>query len=315
MRYRYRSNPRGDVRVTPSSIELDRYPEAPARLPLTPVGRRMYTGEDPRKSMYGHATWIEEEHIPKSREAFKKVQYFVSQFDDKAVRKALDEMGVRYYSGRDDAQALRERLEGALYERLMPYEEKKNPRQPRKHYNPSSVEDVFHALQPGDWVEVTYAPRSSSSPDEKRTVIVEARSGRHVYVTSGKVRPGHRSGGAIHDYGGGEFYFQPTAQQPIRRVFALHRTAVLPMVRNPAGKALPKAVASCSYRFPFGVYKGGKLVQGYLTPQFIYSLTDSYNRARIREACAKKIGGYNALDRILFSVWEHLGHPIPEHSK
>lgn len=86
--------------------------------------------------------------------------------------------------------------------------------------------ETFALLASGDRVEITIPGRSSSSPNEVRTVAVQSRDGRNVYTTSGKVNPGNIGGGAILDYGDA-LYFQPTMKQPIRRILALRRVAVL----------------------------------------------------------------------------------------
>lgn len=74
-------------------------------------------------------------------------------------------------------------------------------------------------------IRITFAARSSTSPDEVREVTVTGKDGRHIYTTSGKVRPGHTSGGAILDYGD-VFYFQPTLAQAIREVRSVEVLAV-----------------------------------------------------------------------------------------
>lgn len=94
---------------------------------------------------------------------------------------------------------------------------------------------ILRSLQEGDKVEVIFAPRSSTSPDEKRTLTVTgAHSGvfYNIFVTSGKVRPGSFAGGNISDHGD-SIYYQPTMQQAIREVRTLRKLghAALP---NPA---------------------------------------------------------------------------------
>lgn len=94
---------------------------------------------------------------------------------------------------------------------------------------------TLRSLRAGDRVEVVFAPRSSSSPDEKRVLTVttdsrEGGSGTRVYTTSGKVVPGNVSGGSITDYGewsNGQHgvVYQPTMQQNIRDVRSLRRVA------------------------------------------------------------------------------------------
>lgn len=95
---------------------------------------------------------------------------------------------------------------------------------------------TLRSLRAGDRVEVVFAPRSSSSPDERRvlTVTTDGRgggSGYRVYTTSGRVVPGNFSGGSITDYGEwtkGQHgvVYQPTMQQAIRDVRSLRRVAV-----------------------------------------------------------------------------------------
>ncbi len=84
---------------------------------------------------------------------------------------------------------------------------------------------TIQALNVGDQIRVTFAPRSSSSPDDVRTVTVtEApEAGRFtVAVSSGKVRPGHNPGGAIMDLGG-ELFFWPTMNQKPARLRSVTR--------------------------------------------------------------------------------------------
>lgn len=110
--------------------------------------------------------------------------------------------------------------------------------------------EVLHALRPGDKVEVIFEPKSSSSPNDKRTVTVTGVQDvgqdrrRHVYTTSGRVMPGNFSGGAIMDYGDGEMYFQTTMTAQVRRVISLRVVGVAPKgaaligaKANPRGKA------------------------------------------------------------------------------
>lgn len=86
---------------------------------------------------------------------------------------------------------------------------------------------VLASLQPGDVVEIIFAPRSSSSPNDKRTVTVtsvrQGREGVDAYTTSGKVRPGAVAGGVLRGGVGGEVLYQPTMQQGYRRVLSLRR--------------------------------------------------------------------------------------------
>jgi hypothetical protein len=87
---------------------------------------------------------------------------------------------------------------------------------------------VLRSLRKGDRVEVVIAPRSSSSPDERRTLEVtsdgsEGASGYRVYTSSGRVRPGNVAGGMIIDWsnwgdGGNGVVYQPTLAQNPRAV-------------------------------------------------------------------------------------------------
>lgn len=90
---------------------------------------------------------------------------------------------------------------------------------------------VLASLKEGDKVTVVFEPRSSSSPNDKRTVVITSTAvygGRkHAYFASGRVRSGNPSGGAIMDYGGGDYYFQPTMAQQIRRIVSLHKGVLL----------------------------------------------------------------------------------------
>lgn len=72
---------------------------------------------------------------------------------------------------------------------------------------------TFASLSVGNELSITTA-------DGTRTVRVTEVSGRYVYTTSGKVRPGALSGGAIRELDG-EFYFQPTMAQQSRKIVDL----------------------------------------------------------------------------------------------
>jgi hypothetical protein len=85
---------------------------------------------------------------------------------------------------------------------------------------PSTARTVLASAKVGDRLRVTFAPRSSTSPDETREVVVTEVANGRVFTTSGKVRPGAVSGGAILDYGD-TLYFQPTMAQAIREVRTL----------------------------------------------------------------------------------------------
>lgn len=85
----------------------------------------------------------------------------------------------------------------------------------------AQLDAVFAALRPGDVVEVTFAGEGSS-PDRRRSVRVESRNGRSVFVGSGAVRPGHVAGGVLTRWDDGIVY-QPTLQQRVRPVRALLR--------------------------------------------------------------------------------------------
>lgn len=92
--------------------------------------------------------------------------------------------------------------------------------------------DALRSLREGDRVEVVFAARSATSPDEKRVLTVTgAHSGvfYNVFVNSGRVQHGNVYGGNISDHGDA-IYYQPTMQQPIREVRTLRKLerAVLP---------------------------------------------------------------------------------------
>lgn len=61
-----------------------------------------------------------------------------------------------------------------------------------------------------------------------RTVTVTQVDGRYLYVTSGKVRPGHLGGGVVDTQWG---TYQPTLQQQAKRIEAVARCAVLAFAR------------------------------------------------------------------------------------
>lgn len=117
--------------------------------------------------------------------------------------------------------------------------------------------EVLHELRPGDKVEVVFEPKSSSSPNDKRTVTVTSVQDlgkdqhRHAYTTSGRVMPGIPAGGAIMDYGGGDLYFQATMRTPIKRVISLRVVGVAPKgaallgaKANPGKRQNPNSKAS-----------------------------------------------------------------------
>ena len=92
----------------------------------------------------------------------------------------------------------------------------------------SSIEfnrETIRTLTVGDKVRVTFAPLSSTSPDSVRTVTVSAppvNGSLTTGVSSGKVRPGRNPGGAILEIGG-ELFFCPTMNQPMRRLRSVTR--------------------------------------------------------------------------------------------
>ena len=75
-------------------------------------------------------------------------------------------------------------------------------------------------LSAGTKIEITFAPRSSTSPMMVRTVTVESVVNHSVYTSSGRVRSGHIAGGRIYERDG-QWFYQPTMQQPIARVSAM----------------------------------------------------------------------------------------------
>lgn len=96
--------------------------------------------------------------------------------------------------------------------------------------NASLAADLNRA-RPGDRLSIEFAPRSSSSPNERRDVEVTLTDERYVYVTSGKTRPGHPTGGNLSADEQGEVWYQPTLMQAPRRVVALSLCKVLPLTR------------------------------------------------------------------------------------
>lgn len=95
--------------------------------------------------------------------------------------------------------------------------------------------EVLHALRPGDKVEVIFEPKSSSSPNDKRTVTVTSIQDlgedrrRHASTTSGKVMPGIPAGGMIRvGFDGNDVQFQPTMRTQIKRVISLRVVGVAP---------------------------------------------------------------------------------------
>lgn len=76
-------------------------------------------------------------------------------------------------------------------------------------------------LQPGDKVRLTFAPASSSSPPDTRSVTITGRDANAIYTTSGRQRPGQIAGGAILVAFYDEPHFQPTMHQPVRRLLSL----------------------------------------------------------------------------------------------
>lgn len=78
---------------------------------------------------------------------------------------------------------------------------------------------VMRKATVGDEVEVSFR-MSSSSPPVTRRVTVIGRDDNHLYTTSGRVRPGHFTGGCITEYAHG-IYYSPTMQQQTRAVLAL----------------------------------------------------------------------------------------------
>jgi hypothetical protein len=89
-----------------------------------------------------------------------------------------------------------------------------------------NIGSVLRSLGKGDKVTIVFAARSSTSPDDTRTVTVTGvamLSTLHVYVTSGRTRPGSFSGGVISDWGDGRYLYQPTMQQEVRLVRSLQK--------------------------------------------------------------------------------------------
>lgn len=75
-------------------------------------------------------------------------------------------------------------------------------------------------LSAGTKIEITFAPRSSTSPMMVRVVTVESVVGQLVLTSSGRVHAGNRAGGLISECNG-QLYYRPTMQQPSARVSAI----------------------------------------------------------------------------------------------
>lgn len=85
----------------------------------------------------------------------------------------------------------------------------------------SEIATVFASLKVGDMVEVHTA---AAKPRMVRVTELptNALAGRYVFTSSGKVRFGHISGGALcRSQYDGSVSFQPTMQQQVRPVTAL----------------------------------------------------------------------------------------------
>lgn len=79
-----------------------------------------------------------------------------------------------------------------------------------------TMQTTLQTAQVGDEIEIECAGQKA------RRVVVTERDARHVYVTSGNVRPGNYSGGRIEDMGlTFGVQYQPTMAQQIRPVSAL----------------------------------------------------------------------------------------------
>lgn len=126
---------------------------------------------------------------------------------------------------------------------------------------------VLRSLREGDKVEIVFAARSSTSPDERRTLTVTGvHSGvfYNVFTTSGRVMRGNISGGNISDHGDA-LYYQPTMLQPIREVRTLS-LATRSSIKNPMRRyrGVPYHGSAGVYRVylpggtrVFGASKGG----------------------------------------------------------
>lgn len=84
--------------------------------------------------------------------------------------------------------------------------------------------DVLRTLQPGDMVTV----ESRELPRPRKLVVTHvSQHADSVYVTSGQVRPGHRSGGRLHAHGSEVFYDATIQQRPVRVSRLTRTTAAL----------------------------------------------------------------------------------------
>jgi hypothetical protein len=109
--------------------------------------------------------------------------------------------------------------------------------------------DVLRTLQPGDMVTV----ESRELPKPRKLTVMGPDNRGGVYVTSGKVRPGHFSGGHIYTHrDSGDVYYQATMQQQTMRVTRLTRTAAA-MAESRRG---PEPVEDPEYVIQ-GIYAGG----------------------------------------------------------
>jgi len=80
---------------------------------------------------------------------------------------------------------------------------------------------ILSTARPGDGLTITTSGKA-------RTVTVTEVTERYLFVTSGKVRPGHTGGGMVDTRWG---TYQPTLQQQAKRIEAAARCAVLAFAR------------------------------------------------------------------------------------
>ena len=85
----------------------------------------------------------------------------------------------------------------------------------------SALVATLATLQTGDKVRLTFAPASSSSPPDTRSVTVTGRDENAIYTTSGRQRCGQIAGGAILVAFYDEPHFQPTMHQQVRRLLSI----------------------------------------------------------------------------------------------
>lgn len=75
---------------------------------------------------------------------------------------------------------------------------------------------TFPTISTGDRIEVKTAKYGT-----RVLTVMETNGSDRIYTTSGRVRPGHFSGGVVRRYDNGKVFFQPTMQQQCDRVLSI----------------------------------------------------------------------------------------------